>query len=71
MESLIDHRMQSDPDADPHLLRISVGVEDIDARLSFQLHLNMSIDTLAQDLKSDLRQAFRQLAGVQASRSNV
>ncbi|TDL29400.1 cystathionine gamma-synthase [Rickenella mellea] len=43
VESLIEQRLQSDPGADPRLVRISVGVEDI------------------EDLKDDLREAFKRL----------
>lgn len=32
MESLIEHRCTSDPKADPRLIRISVGVEDLEVR---------------------------------------
>jgi len=32
VESLIEHRVQSDASADPRLLRISIGVEDLEVR---------------------------------------
>ncbi|KAI0675568.1 cystathionine gamma-synthase [Trametes maxima] len=44
VESLIELRIQSDAKADPRLIRISVGVEDV------------------EDLKEDLRQAFKKIA---------
>ncbi|KAH9482934.1 putative trans-sulfuration enzyme [Psilocybe cubensis] len=30
VESLVEHRIQSDPSADPRLIRLSIGVEDVD-----------------------------------------
>ncbi|KAF9568962.1 cystathionine gamma-synthase [Agrocybe pediades] len=30
VESLIEHRIQSDPSSDPRLIRLSIGVEDVD-----------------------------------------
>lgn len=44
VETLIEQRLLSDRDADPRLIRISVGLEDL------------------EDLKDDLRSAFRGLA---------
>ena len=32
MESLIEQRVHSDPGADPRLIRISVGVEDLEVK---------------------------------------
>lgn len=37
VESLIEQRVQSDPGADPRLIRISVGVEDVE--VTYQLRL--------------------------------
>ena len=31
VESLVEHRIQSDPGADPRLIRLSIGVEDVEA----------------------------------------
>jgi len=37
VESLIDHRIKSDPSADPRLIRLSIGVEDVeDLRLDLR-----------------------------------
>ncbi|KAL5508202.1 hypothetical protein ACEPAH_5821 [Sanghuangporus vaninii] len=44
VESLIEHRMTSDPTSDPRLVRVSVGVEEL------------------EDLKADLRQAFKRIS---------
>lgn len=44
VESLIEHRILSDSGANPRLIRLSIGVEDI------------------EDLKKDLRQAFKAVA---------
>ena len=30
VESLVEHRVKSDPSADPRLLRLSIGVEDVE-----------------------------------------
>ncbi|GAA6007628.1 hypothetical protein JCM11491_003902, partial [Sporobolomyces phaffii] len=44
VESLIEQRKISDPSCDPRLLRLSIGLEDL------------------EDLKEDIRQAFRKVA---------
>ncbi|KAG6902307.1 hypothetical protein C0995_001917 [Termitomyces sp. Mi166 len=36
VESLAEHRLQSDPGADPRLIRLSIGVEEVEVRLLFQ-----------------------------------
>lgn len=49
MESLIEQRVQSDPGADPRLIRISVGVEDIEVwpvRLHVSAGSYLPLDTL-------------------------
>lgn len=38
VESLIEHRRLSDPKTDPRLLRISVGIEDVEVRARFSGH---------------------------------
>lgn len=30
VESLVEHRIQSDPSSDPRLVRLSIGVEDVE-----------------------------------------
>ena len=30
VESLVEHRLKSDPSADPRLIRLSIGVEDVE-----------------------------------------
>jgi len=44
VESLVEQRVASDPSADPRLIRLSIGIEDL------------------EDLKDDLRRAFREIS---------
>jgi len=30
VESLVEHRIQTDPSSDPRLIRLSIGVEDVE-----------------------------------------
>lgn len=48
VESLIEQRVASDSGADPKLIRLSIGVEDV------------------EELKEDLRQAFKAVSAPQA-----
>ena len=66
VESLIDHRIRSDPSADPRLIRLSIGVEDVEV---FWPHPNHYSQTYLspQDLRLDLRQALQRLHSVGAS----
>jgi hypothetical protein len=60
---LIEHRRVSDQNADPRLLRISVGLEDLEVR---EISLPCASDdfdvTSQKDLKGDLRRAFWKVA---------
>lgn len=38
VESLIEHRMTSDPTSDPRLIRVSIGVEELEVRQWVCLH---------------------------------
>ena len=50
VESLIEHRVESDPDADPRLVRLSIGVEELEVctvmvicvRLGLLIHVSGS-----------------------------
>ena len=66
VESLIDHRIRSDPSADPRLVRLSIGVEDVEVSWPHPNHYSRTY-LLAQDLRMDLRQALQRLHSVGAS----
>lgn len=38
VESLVEHRVASDPSEDPRLIRLSIGVEDVEVCLLGDLH---------------------------------
>jgi hypothetical protein len=72
VESLIEHRIQSDPSSDPRLLRLSIGVEDLEVTV-FVLDCVYALAltrVVLQDLKADLRRAFQRVAKVSAGQSN-
>ena len=46
VESLVEHRVLLDPSVDPRLVRISVGVEDIEASSQNNILPSLAIDTL-------------------------
>ncbi|GAA5943859.1 uncharacterized protein JCM15063_006531 [Sporobolomyces koalae] len=53
VESLIEQRIVSDSTCDPCLVRLSLGLEDL------------------EDLKNDLRQAFKEIVEIERSQSNA
>ena len=63
VESLVEHRIQSDAGADPRLVRLSVGVEDVEVTA---LSLVSAISKLLfmQDLKADLKQGLKAVSSV-------
>lgn len=66
VESLIDHRIRSDPSADPRLIRLSIGVEDVEVSWPHPNHYSRTY-LFSQDLRLDLRQALQRLHSVGAS----
>ena len=66
VESLIDHRIRSDPSADPRLIRLSIGVEDAEVSWPQPNHYSRTY-LFPQDLRLDLRQALQRLHSVSAS----
>lgn len=66
VESLIEHRIRSDPSADPRLIRLSVGVEDVEVSWPHPDHYSRTY-LFPQDLRLDLRQALQRLHSVGAS----
>lgn len=58
---MIEQRVHSDPGADPRLIRISVGVEDLEVLLPVGTDTCDSADDPIQDLKNDLRKAFQEI----------
>ena len=63
VESLDEHRIQSDPSSDPGLIRLSIGVEDVEVGQAINVK-GVACSPQSQDLKEDLRQAFLKLASV-------
>ncbi len=61
VESLIEHRYRADLSMDKRLLRLSVGVEELEVSLLFKASRLL---TARKDLKADLRQAFNRLVKV-------
>jgi len=60
----VEHRLGSDPGADPCLVRLSIGVEELEVS-SYRMTQNFTqLMFILQDLKADLRQAFQTLAKV-------
>jgi cystathionine gamma-synthase len=68
VESLIDHRIKSDPSADPRLIRLSIGVEDVEVSWPHPNHYSPTY-LFPQDLRLDLRQALQRLHSVGVSLS--
>ena len=66
VESLIDHRIRSDPSADPRLIRLSIGVEDVEVSRPHPNHYPRTY-LFPQDLRLDLCQALQKLHSVGAS----
>jgi hypothetical protein len=66
VESLIDHRIISDPSADPRLIRLSIGVEDVEVSWPHLDHHSRTY-LFPQDLRLDLRQALQKLHSVGTS----
>ena len=56
--------MQSDPSSDPRLIRLSIGVEEVEVSLMNRDRSAITDDFNSQDLKADLQQAFQRLASV-------
>ncbi|KAL0579012.1 hypothetical protein V5O48_003007 [Marasmius crinis-equi] len=61
VESLIEYRHRVDPREDPLLIRLSIGVEDIEVGVQSLLIRDVAHGNI-QELKDDLRQAFQKLA---------
>ena len=61
VESLIEQRANLDVNADPRLIRISVGVEDLEVSYLASVRNLLLTFTIFQDLKDDLRRAFQEL----------
>ncbi len=53
--------MHADPSSDPRLIRISVGVEDLEASTLVRGR-GRCLTPALQDLKDDLRRAFQEMA---------
>ncbi len=63
VESLVEHRILSDASSDPGLIRLSIGVEDVEVGQVISVK-GATCSPQSQDLKEDLRQAFLKLASV-------
>ena len=50
VESLIEYRLRSDPDANPCLLRLSVGVEDLEDLKSDLIQGLIAVASLSESL---------------------
>lgn len=62
---MIEHRKHSNESEDPRLLRISVGIEDIEVSCAIAIY-NLCSRFNQQDLKADFRQALNAIAKVKA-----
>lgn len=60
----MEHRINSDPGADPGLVRLSVGVEDLEVSALWMTENFPQLTFVVQDLQADLRQALQILAEV-------
>ena len=60
VESLVEQRFQVDPSVDPKMLRISVGVENLEVRWDSYLHYIPS-ERPVKDLKDDLRKGMQEV----------
>jgi hypothetical protein len=58
VESLVEQRFQVDPSVDPKMLRISVGVENLEVRWDSYLRYIPSEGSV-KDLKDDLRKGMQ------------
>lgn len=43
VESLIEHRLGTDPDSDPRLVRLSVGVEELEVCVAAAIYVRVSL----------------------------
>ena len=61
---MIEHRKHSNETEDARLLRLSIGIEDIDVSLSHSIAVTCIILMCfgMQDLKADFRQALNEIA---------
>ena len=74
VESLIEHRQGTDPDTDPRLVRLSIGVEELEVRgVVISVSKSQRADRNEQDLKDDLRAGLQSLvtAKLETGDSNV
>ena len=61
VESLVEQRVLSEPGVDPRLICVSVGVEDLEVWPFVLRCKSLFIVEAPQDLKGDLRRAFREI----------
>jgi len=65
VESLIEYRHETDSSADPCLVRLSVGLEEVEvSQIATHFLVFKDGDISIQDLKADMRQAFQKLEDV-------
>ena len=58
--------MNSDPGADPRIVRLSIGVEESEVSISTICFTWLLLKYIPKDLKQDLRQALQKLAKVRS-----
>jgi len=51
VESLVEYRLQSDPSSDPRLVRLSIGIEEVD---DLQADMRQAFQKLAEKVKAKL-----------------